>query len=295
MNNKFLVLLKKAQAEGKPLIWDGAVGTQLIARGLIGRVSEEWNLSRLDAITAIHADYFAAGALAAQTNTFGGNRLKLKLAGLEDKLFEVNSRAVEAAQAACPPGRLVAGDLGPTGQMLEPAGTLAAAEAEEVFAEQAQALASAGVDLFSLETFFDLGEACAAVRGARRVSELPVVASMTFRLTKRGYFTINGVTPEAAAQGLLEAGAAVVGANCTLGPADMLGLVQAFRKATPAPLIFQPNAGSPRLVQGKEVYDQTAEEFAKLSAPLREAGANILGACCGSNPEFIRRLAETLG
>jgi 5-methyltetrahydrofolate--homocysteine methyltransferase len=288
----FLKLLKQAQAAGKPLIWDGAVGTQLIARGLIGRASEEWNLSRTDAITAIHADYFAAGAVAAQTNTFGGNRLKLKLAGLEDKLFEVNARAVEAARAACPPDRLVAGDLGPTGQMLKPAGDLAAAEAEEVFAEQAQALATAGVDLFSLETFFDLSEAVAAVRGARRVSELPVIASLTFRLTKRGYFTINGVTPEAAAKGLLEAGAAVVGANCTLGPTDMAGLVQAFRRATATPLIFQPNAGNPRLVEGKEVYDQTAEDFARQSLPLRAAGADILGACCGSNPDFIRQLAR---
>ena len=115
---------------------------------------------------------------------------------------------------------------------------------------------------------------------------------MTFRLTRRGYFTINGVTPEAAAKGLIEAGAAVVGANCTLGPADMAGLVRAFRQATPAPLIFQPNAGSPRLLGGKEVYDQTAEEFASQSVPLRAAGADILGACCGSNPEFIRRLAR---
>jgi len=292
MSRDFLKLLEQAQTEGRPLIWDGAVGTQLIARGLIGRASEEWNLSRTDAITAIHADYFAAGAVAAQTNTFGGNRLKLRLAGLEDKLFEVNARAVEAAQAACPPQRLVAGDLGPTGQMLEPAGTLAAAEAEEVFAEQAQALATAGVDLFSLETFFDLAEAIAAVRGARRVSDLPVIASMTFRLTKRGYFTINGVTPAAAAQGLLEAGATVVGANCTLGPSDMVGLAQAFRQATEAPLIFQPNAGSPRLVGGKEVYDQTAEDFARQSVPLREAGTDILGACCGSNPDFIRQLAR---
>ena len=291
MNEKFIELLNKAESENRPLIWDGAVGTQLIARGMIGRVSEEWNLSRPDAITAIHADYFAAGAVAAQTNTFGANRLKLKLAGLEDKLFEINARAVEAARAACPPERLVAGDLGPTGQMLEPAGTLSAAEAEEVFAEQAQALAAAGVDLFSLETFFDLAEAMAAVRGARRVSELPVIASMTFRLTRRGYFTINGVTPAAAAQGLLEAGAAVVGANCSIGPADMTGLAQAFRQAAGAPLIFQPNAGNPRLLGGKEVYDQTAEEFAQASVALRAAGADILGACCGSNPDFIRRLA----
>lgn len=291
MNQNFLALLNKAKTANRPLIWDGAVGTQLIARGLVGRASEEWNLSRPDEITAIHADYFAAGAVAAQTNTFGGNRLKLKLTGLENKLFEVNAAAVEAARAACPPDRLVAGDLGPTGLMLEPAGALSAAEAEEVFAEQAQALVSAGVDLFSLETFFDLAEAMAAVRGARRVSELPVIASMTFRLTKRGYFTINGVTPEAAAQGLLEAGATVVGANCTLGPADMAGLAQAFRRATPAPLIFQPNAGNPRLLGGKEVYDQTAAKFADQSVPLREAGAAILGACCGSTPEFIRRLA----
>jgi len=292
VSRDFLALLQQARSDGRPLIWDGAVGTQLFARGLVGRVLEEWNLSRPDAIRAIHADYFAAGAIAGQTNTFGGNRLKLKTAGLEDKLLMINVQAVEAARAACPAEGFVAGNIGPTGQLIAPAGALSPEEAQEVFEEQARVLVSAEVDLFSLETFFDLEEAKAAVAGVRQASDLPVIASMTFRRTRRGYFTINGVTPEAAAAGLLEAGADVVGANCTIGPADMKDLARAFRQATDAPLIFQPNAGNPRLVEGKEVYEQNAEEFAREALPLKEAGANILGACCGSTPEFIRRLAE---
>lgn len=294
MSRDFLAHLQKARAEGRPLLWDGAVGTQLIARGLTGKAPEEWNLLRPEIIQAIHADYFAAGAVAAQTNTFGGNRLKLKSAGLEDKLVAINTQAVESARRACPAEGFVAGDIGPTGQLTAPAGTLSVEEAQAVFAEQARALVAAQVDLFSLETFFDLEEAKAAVAGVRRVSNLPVIASMTFRRTKRGYFTINGVTPATAVAGLLEAGADVVGANCTISANEMVDLAQEFRRATSAPLIFQPNAGNPRLKDGKEVYEQTADEFARSALILASAGADILGACCGSSPDFIRRLAELL-
>ena len=290
-------LLEAARSGGPVVLWDGAVGTQLLARGLTGKtVPELWNLEQPEALTAIHADYLAAGAQVVQTNTFGANRIKLAAAGCEDRLEAINREAVKAAQEAVKKvGRgLVAGDLGPTGQMIEPSGTLTAAAAKTVYAEQAKVLAEAGVDLISIETMFDLEEATAAVRGAKKVCDLPVVAQMTFRKTLRGFFTMMGVTPEQAVLGLLEAGAAAVGANCNLAMPEMVELIREMKKFSPIPLIAQPNAGEPKLVDGKTVYAETAQGFAALAPDLRAAGASALGACCGSAPDFIAALKERL-
>lgn len=293
---KIIELMTKAAAGGPAVLWDGAVGTQLLARGLSGQAPELWNLERPEVLVAIHADYLKAGAQVVQTNTFGANRIKLAAAGLADRIAEINQQAVAAArQAVERVGRgLVAGDVGPTGQMLEPNGPLSSAEAEAVFAEQIQFLASAGCDLISIETMFDLNEAQAAVRAAKKVCGFPVVAEMTFQKTPRGFFTMMGVTPEEAVSGLLAAGAFAVGANCNLTIAEMVKLIREMKKISDAPLIAQPNAGEPRLVDGKTVYAETAQSFASLAPELRAAGASALGACCGSSPEFIAALRERL-
>jgi len=283
-------------AVGTPLIWDGAVGTELLKRGLAGKVPELWNLERPDALYAIHLDYLNAGAEVVQTNTFGATTIKLGLAGIADQFEAVNLAAVKAARAAVKAaGRgFVAGDLGPCGQMLAPSGPVSMDEAIEVYARQTRLLAEAGVDLISIETMFDLNEAEAAVRGARAAADLPVVASMTFNKTKRGFFTMMGNSPADCAERLLAAGAVMVGANCGLAMAEMVELTAEFRKATDKPLIAQANAGNPEVVGGQTVYKETAEGFAALGPALREAGATAIGACCGSSPDFIRKLAEVL-
>jgi 5-methyltetrahydrofolate--homocysteine methyltransferase len=283
-----LSLIRTARESGRPVIWDGAVGTQLIARGLTGKAPEFWNMERPDVIMQIHADYFAAGAQVVQTNTFGGNRYKLEVSELSDRLEDINRRAAELARIVCPDHGFVAGDIGPTGRVLVPSGDLSADDAEEAFAKQAEALLKGNVDLFSIETMFDLEEVKAALRGVRRVSDLPVVAHMTFQKTSRGFFTVMGVTPEAAVKGMEDAGADVVGANCTIGIADMVELIRQMRPAAGKPLIAQANAGEPELKHGETIYHDTPEKFASFARALFEAGASAIGSCCGTTPEFIR-------
>ncbi len=286
-------LLERAKKQNRPVFWDGAMGTQLIARGLGGKVSEFWNLEKPEVIEQIHRDYMEAGAEVVQTNTFGGNRIKLKGAGLEDKVQEINRRAGEIAKKAVQGKALVAGDIGPTGEMMSPMGSLTPEQAEEVFAEQASALLEGGVDLFSIETMFDLEEVRSAIRAVKKVApHFPVVAHMTFRKTSRGFFTMMGVTPKQAISAMLEEGADLVGANCTIGPAEMVELVREMRAYTSAPLIAQANAGSPRLENGKEVYEFSAQEYAEYAPKIFSAGANAIGACCGSTPEFIKLIVE---
>lgn len=291
----FLKRLSDA-ASGRPVIWDGAVGTELFKRGLSGKTPELWNLERPEVLTAIHLDYLHAGSEVAQTNTFGATTIKLGLGGIADQFEAVNRGAVAAAAAAVKAAGhgFVAGDIGPCGQMLAPNGPVSMDEAIEVFAKQAKLLADAGADLISIETMFDLNEAEAAVRGARAACNLPVVASMTFKRTKRGFFTMMGNTPADCAERLLAAGAVMVGANCGMGMAEMTEVIAAYRKATDHPLIAQANAGDPEVVGSQTVYKETAEGFAAQAPGLRAAGATAIGACCGSSPEFIRKLAAAL-
>ncbi len=287
MARDILSVIQAAREAGRPVIWDGAVGTQLIARGLTGNAPEYWNLEKPDVIAQIHADYFAAGALVVQTNTFGATVCKLEMTGLADRLVEINRSAVEAARKACPEDGFVAGDIGPTGKVLAPSGDLKPEEAEQAFVEQAKVLLDAGVDLFSLETFFDLEEVKAAIRAAKKVSDLPVVAHMTFNKTPRGFYTVMGVTPLVAMKEMEAAGADVVGANCTIGVEEFVDLVKEMKAAATKPVIAQPNAGSPVVKQGQTVYGDTPESFAALAPAMFEAGASIIGSCCGTTPKFI--------
>jgi 5-methyltetrahydrofolate--homocysteine methyltransferase len=290
MNKDIIALVSSARDKRKPAIWDGAVGTQLIARGLIGQAPEFWNLERPEVITQIHADYFAAGAMVVQTNTFGGTRYKLETAGLADNLEDINRIAVELARKACPKDCFVAGDMGPTGRMLAPAGDLKPQDAEDAFREQAEALLKGGVDLFSIETFFDLEEVKAAIRAVKSISNLPVVAHMTFNKTPRGYFTVMGITPETAVKEMERAGADVVGSNCTMGADDFVELVRQMKAAAEKPVIAQPNAGNPEMKNGQTIYNDTPEKFASHALEMFEAGASAIGSCCGTTPEFTKAI-----
>lgn len=289
-----------ARIEEGTLLLDGAMGTELIRRGFTpGGPPELWNVERPDDVAAIHAAYYAAGADIVQTNTFGGSRLKLDAYGAGGRVTELNEAAARLAVAVRDrefPGRLVAGDIGPTGHFVAPMGDADPDELRDGFAEQAAALAAGGVDLVHVETMFDLGEALAAVEGARSAApQLPLVVSLAYRPTPRGYRTLMGVEPRAAAEALLAAGATLVGCNCEITCEPMAALVEELREAAGGPVVAQPNAGQPRLEDGVTVYDETPEHFAAVVAGYPTRGAGIVGGCCGTTPEFIAALAAALG
>jgi methionine synthase I (cobalamin-dependent) len=286
----FLELLKK-----RTVLFDGAMGTTLIANGLqAGESPEGWILTRPDIILGVHQAYAQSGADVLQTNTLGGTRMKLAATGLADRIEEVNSRAVHLARQACPESCYLAGDIGPTGQFLPPVGTRTAEELLESFREQAQILADAGVDLFIIETFYDLAEILLAVRAARSVSDRPVVATLSFERKPKGFFTMMGNTVPDCAQKLAQAGANVVGSNCGLGSADMIDLAVLWRQATDLPVLIQPNAGKPQVTGGQMTYGQKPESFAEDVVRIVKGGINAVGGCCGTTPEFIRRIRQRL-
>ncbi len=277
------------------LLFDGAMGTMLIAAGLSGgRTAESWVLERPGEITKVHEAYAAAGAQVMTTCTFGGNRLKLEAAGLGENVSDVNQQAAGLARDAAGNSCFVAGNIGPSGQLLEPSGPLTEAAAREAFAEQAGLLEENGVDFFLLQTFYDLQEMLAAIQGVRAVSKLPVCASLNFQQTKRGFATIMGNRPEPGMNAMLEAGANVVGANCTLDSAQMIPLAREIRSCVQAPLLIQPNAGSPEVVEGVARYAEAPNTFAANMTRIHSLGVQAVGGCCGTTPEHIRRLGDKL-
>jgi 5-methyltetrahydrofolate--homocysteine methyltransferase len=276
------------------------MGTQMMARGVPGGTPPElWNAERPETVEAVHRDYFTAGSDLVHTNTFGGTRLKLEAHGLGDRAAELSEAAARLAVALRDrefPGRLVAGDMGPTGAMLPPLGDADPAALRDAFAEQAEALVRGGVDLLHIETVFDLAEARAAVEACVTVANgRPVCCSMTFKPAARGYRTMMGVSPAQAAEALLGAGAALVGCNCSITADAMGGLVADLHEAAALSVIAQPNAGQPRLEGGVTVYEETPEHFAAEVARFPSRGAGLVGGCCGTTPAHIRALAVALG
>ena len=283
-------------AKKKTVIFDGAMGTMLMAAGLkAGESPEMWNIEKPSVVTDIHRKYYEAGSDVVHTNTFGGNALKLADRGLSDKMEIVNEQAAKLAREACPAGKLVAGDIGPTGKLIKPLGDLSVEQAEEAFFRQAQALLKAGADLISIETMFSLEEALTALRAAKRIGNVPVIAALTFNRTKKGFFTMMGEGVTQTVSALEGAGADVIATNCSLGSKDMIDLTKELRAATKRPILIQPNAGKPVTQKGVTFYQQSPAEFAQDGREIKSAGADMIGGCCGTNPEFIRALAEALG
>jgi len=280
----------------RPVLFDGAMGTELMKRGLPqGVCPEEWNVARPDALKEIHRSYFDAGSDAVSTNSFGANRIKLASYGLESRCRELNRAAAELAGAVRPPGRFVIGDVGPTGKFLKPQGEFEESEFEAAFADQAAALDAGSVDFFLVETMFDLREALCAVRGIRGASALPVFVSMTFNRTRRGFFTLMGDSVRRCVEAFEALGVPVIGTNCTLTSSDLADCVREMRALTTKPLIAQPNAGKPEVGAGDAVvYSQPAADFARDVPKLVASGARIVGGCCGTDPEFIRQAAAAL-
>ncbi len=285
-------------AAGQPIVADGGMGTMLIARGLQrGAAPELWNVERPDDVRAIHRAYIQAGAQIILTNSFGGNRLRLEMGGLADRAAELNRAAARLARAeadAASQPVIVAGSLGPTGQMLAPMGTLPPEDAAAAFAEQAEALVAGGADVLWIETMSDLEEVRAAVAGCRQVApEVPVIATMTFDTRGR---TMMGTTPEQAAFALSELGVVALGANCGKGPDELEVAIGRMQDAGPGlPLVAKANAGAPRLEGGVAVYDATPDVMGAYALRVCARGARIIGACCGSTPDHVRAIARALG
>lgn len=284
---------------GPVLLLDGGLGSSLIERGLTaGMAPDAWNLERPDDVAAVHRSFVAAGSEAIHSNTFGGNRIRLARAGLADRLAEVNAAAVALARGAG--AAFVIGDLGPTGEYLPPVG---AGDPEAWAAsslEQAKALVAAGVDGIHLETMSDLREARIGIAAVRSLSaDLPLLASLTFERKKRGFFTVMGDRLVPALQALREAGADVVGANCTLGSDDFRALAAEALSAG-LPIVLQPNAGQPEMEAGRVVYRQApaafADDLAAVLALPADGGGRIaaVGGCCGCDIRFIAALRDRI-
>ena len=279
---------------GEVLVGDGAWGTQLMERGLKpGECPEAVNLDRPHLLTEIARLYVKAGAELVTTNTFGGSPPKLSPYGLDARTGEINRRAVEAVRKAASGRAYVSASVGPSGRLLLPYGDTEPDELATGFARQVRALAGAGADVICVETMTDLREATLAVQAARaEAPDLPVIATMTFDHTPRGFFTIMGVTVQQAADGLAEAGAHLVGSNCGNGIERMVEIAEEFRKAASLPIAIQSNAGLPENRGGEVVYPETPEFMAEHARRLVDVGVSIIGGCCGTGPEHIRALRQ---
>jgi len=275
-----------------PVVTDGAIGTELQARGLeSGECPDAWNLTRPQEVEALARAYVEAGSQIILTNTFRSNRISLLSLGMADRLEEINRAAVELARRGSHGRARIFASLGPCGRLLV-MGEVAAEEVAHAFAEQAGILKEAGVDGFVIETMSDIEEAKVAVEAVKPLGR-PVVISFVFDSGKNLDRTMTGVTPERAARQLTEAGADVIGANCALGIEAYIPICQRLRASTDRPLWIKPNAGLPQLADGKVTYGTTLEAFAASVPALLQAGASFVGGCCGTNPQFIRAIAES--
>ena len=296
MNRLADLLASRFGQDDLPVVVDGGMGTLLQDRGLDdGGAGELWNAERPEEVRACHEAYATAGARILTTNTFGGTRPRLQMHGLEDRVHELNRAAASLARdVADRHGVLVAGDLGPTGELLEPLGTMTPAQAQELFEEQLRGLAEGGIDLVLIETMSDLGEVGAAVAAARAVvPELPVVATLSFDTNLR---TMMGVRPGDAVTTLAAQGVDAVGANCGRGPEEMADIAAQLAEARPPELLLvaQSNAGLPQVVGDHFEYDATPADMAEHARDLHKQGIDLIGACCGSTPEHIAAMSAAL-
>ncbi len=277
---------------GDVLVGDGAWGTQLMARGLApGDSPEAFNLERPEVLAEIAAQYVDAGADLVTSNTFGGSPLRLAAHGLADRTDEVNRRAVEAIRSAVRGRALVMGSVGPTGTVLQPYGDAAPDLVAGAFRHQLGALIEAGVDALCIETMIDLAEAVLAVEAARSVSTtIPIIATMTFDATPRGFFTAMGSDVEAVCAGLVAAGADVVGSNCGHGIEAMVELARELALHATVPVAIQSNAGLPEIRGGVMVYPESPEFMAAHVPELLDLGVRIIGGCCGTTPEHVKAI-----
>jgi homocysteine S-methyltransferase len=292
-NHKFLGLLDASKG---PIIGDGAMGTELHNRGAaFNQCFDELNITDPGMVADIHRAYLEAGAQIIQTNTFGANRYKLREHGLEDQVLEINKAAAELARKAVKDSgkdALVAGDVGPLGVRLAPFGRVQPEQARQAFEEQTKGLVEGGVDLIIIETMTDLYEVREAVLASKEISDLPIVASMTFTRDDR---TLLGDDPKKVAETIHEAGADVIGINCSGGPAQLLRILKQMQEAVAdGRFSVMPNAGWPEQVSGRIMYPAGPDYFGEYALAFRHAGAALIGGCCGTTPEHIQTMRSAL-
>jgi len=274
------------------LLFDGAVGTMLYARGVfINRCYDELNLSNPALVKDIHAAYVDAGADVIETNTFGANRIKLTPYGFKEQLSAINYEGARLAREVAGDDILVAGSIGPLGIKIEPWGPTSKEEARELFKEQVRALKDGGVDLFILETFSSLTEVEQAIYAIKDVCDYPVIASMSVRDDGNLFY---GTRPESFAHSLDSWGADAIGLNCSVGPHFMLQTLEEVLKATNKPVSVMPNAGTPRLVEGRSIYLASSEYMAEYARRFIQLGAKIIGGCCGTNETHIKLMRKAI-
>lgn len=285
-------------AAGEVLVCDGAMGTFLQAKGLQpGECPELWCVDHPDAVRDIHRSYREGGSDIVETNSFGGSRYKLDHYGLGERTAEINRAAAALARDVAGDSQHVIGSVGPTGEFMEPLGLETEENFLAAFEEQIRALADGGADAVIVETMTAIDEAAAAVRAAKKVGGLVVVASFTFDpVAGDDYATMMGVKPERFAEDLLAAGADVLAANCGTGPDHMINVIRRLRAAAPdtVPLMAMPNAGMPVMEHGITVFKETPAEMAEKAVLLVDAGARILGGCCGTTPDHIRAIRDAV-
>jgi 5-methyltetrahydrofolate--homocysteine methyltransferase len=283
--------------QGDAILGDGAMGTMLQEAGLDdGGAPELWNVERPDVIEGILEAYAAAGAQLLTTCTFGGSRPRLAMHQLEDRVEEINRAGAELARRVADrhPGAFVLGDVGPSGELMEPMGTLTPESAQELFAEQIRGLVAGGADAILIETMSDLAEVEAAVRAAQAEAPgLPILATMSFDTNLR---TMMGVKPGQAVEAIAAMGVRVIGANCGRGPDEMRTIAAEMAEARPAGvfLMAQSNAGLPHLVGDRFAYDGTPEVMAEWARDMRALGVDVVGACCGSTPAHVEAMRDVV-
>ncbi len=277
----------------KVLVSDGAWGTMLQEKGLNpGDCPEEWNTSHPDIVRSIAEAYFKAGSEIVLTNSFGGNLFKLSKQGFEEEVETLNCAAAQLSKQAVNDRAFVFASVGPCGEFLEPLGTVTSAEMIYNFKIQIQGLSRGGADVILIETMSDLGEAVCAIRAAKKVSELPIAVTITFEKGSKGFRTMMGTSIEQSVKALIDEGVDLLGTNCGNGIDEIIEIIAQMRSLTEKYLIAHPNAGLPKLVNGKTVFDQTPDEMANKIPALIEAGANIVGGCCGTNPAHIKAISS---
>jgi 5-methyltetrahydrofolate--homocysteine methyltransferase len=281
---------------GEVLVADGAIGTMLMGRGLKpGEPPEFFNLTRIEVLEEIARLYLDAGADIIQTNTFGASPLKLSLYLLADKTEEINRNAVLAVRMVVKDNAYISASCGPSGKILKPYGDNEPGEVYKSFERQMGALIKAGVDIICVETMIDLNEAILAVRAAKTLSpSIPVIATMTFDLIPKGFYTVMGVSVKDAAVELEKAGADIIGSNCGNGIENMIKIAREFRQHSRRPIIIQSNAGIPETRGEETVYPETPEFMAEQAKELLTIGVSIIGGCCGTTPEHIRALRKVV-